>query len=731
MNFDRNFVEDDRLSEAEKDIGLLLLEACENGIAKVSAEESFSEGNCRYFTFDMADGSGKYTLCFCSDPDRVRYPKAQRAIKASRLVRHLTQLLRQSYSCYIVPSSIAKVPEAQIKKRLFSDTSIAIGKAVESHDANEEFRGREYEIDLSINIAIDSEDGNFHEHRTLIDTVVVSFEDGEAKYEYRRMPHLSDKSEKTLDANDGDVEYAERIIKSVSYPAEKKKILLTLAQSEGSELAGFLKELQGGQWNAGLVSVRPIFLFIDAMKHATFAYPLVIDGWEGNLLLTWGGGEKFADSPLYMRLDGNGGFVGLTFEPAEDRPEYKSSYSLIPALTSDKAGNQHIRVLTVKDPARNLPLDSAVRLSGISGRRKLGITEGLANPEQEWYLKSLAVEVDEGWYLREDCERSDFDGELHWLGKLTYGEKFVSADRGDTEFKAHKGERPGDGMPDLVVKKFPSYRRHCNVCGSDYYANAAVYKLITEGDSGLFQIDGSNYCPFCNLGEAKRLMRISDRLEGLLFDPDGKNSFVCTECRGEFYYNDSKPRYARKKCGCCENVMNLCHSCFEDKKVRERHKSKTLEELGFICSECVKSEADDLSKIARCRLNILENEKKTAAVAESIKTLDANISAEKKVQDERKQVFTAKVLSNIRRYAKYLSWFDRRDLMRAININAEITVDLAKRKNREDKFFSSEQTCAAEFVIRYWSWKRKENMRFRFVQTDGKLGSKITFLGKE
>ena len=570
-------------------------------------------GSTPYFEFTLRASEKKFTVCFGCDPDRAQYPRAERALRASRFVDGLLNIVNTAYNCYAaVPQQIKPPARTNVRDRIFgSDSDIVLGEGkAQSRDAQDAVKYRTaYELEMVVVVAF----GNKYERINECVTVELDAQDN-ATYTYgsitqktisRNMP-LSEaqKADSIRDAN--------HIRAKVQSEGEKKKILEALAL-EDSRFRRFMDSLADSDSKfIGQVDIYPCFVFVDAIPERTFLYDVTEGGQTAKELLriTWNKApRKFSGAPLYIHTAKSGEeirFDGLTHDSrggtldGKELPTFDPADRLILVYGYDARsrsmvpGGLSLLPDDLDQPSYKGMTDWGVPVDGVSA--DLVGANGVKEAQGYRYYRSETVVVEGKRYLKEDVGTCAYTGKPTWKGALTAF---------DVDFLNEKGEFVKGRIDRSLVHD--KNKRACEYCRKDFtfFAEDDRYAVYRKSKKYLLW-DGTCKCPKCKEGSVitegsrtkRKLIKALDPMEAetrqvyALWDvdkdapvpiyPDG-NVYRCAHSGKYIYYGNDKPGVKQyEACPTCGQTLSV-------KSYKELEKANMRQINGKLyCGACLK-----------------------------------------------------------------------------------------------------------------------------------------------
>ena len=597
------------MTREETEIARLIEVCAERGILN---EPVPCEGRADHFELSFKAGGRVYTLCFGCDPDRAKFPRAERASRAARFVDDLLQRINAKYNCYVVAAGDIAEPEAKlIRSRVIGNGryEVELKGQGDAGGSQAEFTTF-YELEVMVIIAI----GRAY-HRTNECVVMeVNADDTVVRCEYGSTDKrkVTD-SALTVDKAGGakSVEEANRIFKVIREMTTKQTVLDTLAHEKTGEVHKFLDDFYAKEKAAhpndpirsvGQVEIRPTSIFVDAIREKTFTYTVKgEDAGVYDLRVTWDKTtDRFTkDTALYIVAekteDGQVRFGGLTYQgirkdaqgneqerlPFEDNkgerlvPVYrydaqdgtfkKDKWVLLPPAGAVTAAATSYKGLT----------EWAVRPDGFSDALKAGPLRGV-DLASAYFLSTDTECVKTGQegadkrFLSVDCGTCAYTGKRMWRGDLSAKEEYFIPE-GTCTFQQ------GYITTELANE---DNKRTCDFCTATFYATPAVYEDYRTKESAYRLLDGACKCYACKVGAVvehplgsgarcrltEKVYNTDETVSGELYVwlddkkqtvrsiAEGGNAYTCSHCGKLIYHpHGAKPP---KKCRYCEGYLS-------------------------------------------------------------------------------------------------------------------------------------------------------------------------------
>ena len=588
----------------QRNLAGLIEAAVTNGLI---ALKDFDRG---VFTFTSDGGLRTYRVFF-DEPAEAK--GAERIIRASEFVTAIFDKINTSYNCYFAPATNTRPEPAAIRERLFpeTDTVITDGGSEEGEFGS---ASRIFELDFNIIVAVGDAYERLNDH-------IVAQKNGEApdgtpiiEYVYRHLPQHT-VAGKNFEVKEEELaasrKQAEGIVSVLNGNRAKKEVLNAFARAKKSSLRSFIDRLPDEAANrVGEINLQLTSVFVGAVAVNTYYYDIKDGKDTHRLAIVWNkdGADFNKSTRLYIYIDNNGDFAGLTFEK-ENRQDSKNIIQRSPFAEEDRLViangygeggiTRRLTLLapensTVGEPYKRVR-SCAVKISGIS-KRLLKRDPRLAGREEEYFLASDVEAVDGGYYLKEDVGTCDYTGKRVHLGTLTEGQ----VDYVDENGKILRG------YVSAAIAEDANYRHQCPYCGKSFIADPErfeKYKLDHRLLNGDFYCDGcekksakgeaiavgsKRYRLYKNVRQSSSAAAANQALMVLLNEggtplapADGGNLFVCGNC-GDNVYKEHVA--ALRPCGVCG--ADLCSVCYGKTNDREKLANRELR----ICASCPKPE---------------------------------------------------------------------------------------------------------------------------------------------
>lgn len=578
------------ITQEEREIAAMVDAALQQNI--ILDASCLGADSCYYrFTLGKSDKKEEYIVCFGCDPDRGRYPRAERALRASRFVDRLLKVVNEVYNCYVsVPNQILPPEASDVRRRLFGGRNgilLGEGETVGGDAAEDSAYCMSYELEMVIILAM----GNKYERINECVTVELDKQNN-AKYTYGSitdktvsvdMPLTDEQKKESISA-------ANRIRSIMQRAGEKKKILAALSASKESRLRRFMDSLDENDTHyIGQVDIHPCFVFVDAIPERTFLYP--VNGVKGLLRVTWNKTpHEFSSASLYIRTareEGQLRFHGLTHSPkggaGEELHALDKDEFLVPVYRYDakRKGIFPVGLSPVVQNGENTPVykglsDWGVLVDGISD----ALLSGDANKTAQgyYYYRSETVMVGDKRYLKEDVAPCGYTGNPMWRGNLSGIE--VSYLDASGEFAKGRIDRT------LICEK---NRHTCEYCGKNFtfYADAERYERYRRSKKYLLW-DGNCKCPQCREGVVVKKRKLitaydpnesatkqvyamwNERENAPVSIEQGGNVYRCAQSGNFVYYDADSTATQYVPCETCGRFLSLKSNLLLQKDINKR-----------------------------------------------------------------------------------------------------------------------------------------------------------------
>ena len=594
----------------EQVIASLILECIKHKILT----DCSNDPNGRFFRFRFWNELPEYEIYFGALDKRLKITEhsgAERAIRASEFVTNLLKIIDTYYNCYIVPSDKIDPPaNSTISKYIGHYPSMVL---IDESKTRDGVTYSEDNISHELEVRIIAKIGN--KYKRIIEVVTVqknangelSFKD--SNYSRDGLPAFTDSTKGNigdLAQNERERERARTLFELITgsdrnnfHETDKdrlakkaensRKILEALAASENSEFHKFITELGSKSSAVGQINVIPTSLFVGAAKEKTYYYVIHDEkGKKFEFALTWNqSAESFTDeTPLYILPADDGSFMGLTYAKTikKENGEERSLEAFEPG--KDKIVLAHVIengapkavCATVLHPENNPTVHSYKGVSNFA----VSISKHSNSEDKNYvsccYLKSEVINVDGGFYLKNDCAECQYSKTLHWRGNLEK-HNFINSEL-----------CLQNGLIYLASPRATMKKRFCDCCETEYYAEDGM--RYTDYKIAKTLLDGKIACDNCyraggspfttsKLGDIKLVEAFLDKKK-ISPSPDGRifaklvggrlkefnrggNVFECSACKRLIYPN----RYSGvSTCEICGNLLCMeCKASFESNVV--------------------------------------------------------------------------------------------------------------------------------------------------------------------
>lgn len=530
-----------------------------------------------HFSFTLKGEGRPYVLSIGRNPDRAKYPTAERALRGSEMVEDLLSLIRLECSCYVMPSGNITPPDTEkVKKALFgpgSDARVEYKNEVTSASARIQ-SNYSYELEVEIRVQI----GDSFE--SMVDYLGCDVSGGNVTYTYKPFEcsgffkEGEDLESRSFDPTEAEEQIS--VIRTVIEGGEDTvgisrrrnentgAMLSAFALSADSEFSKFLVRVSEKEnVSVGQITVTPCSVIIGAMTEKLFEYSVSIGGAKPvSFKLAWNqSGALFNEKTPFYMLTEDSELIGFTYEKeyvkngakalrtpyggellvAAHAIEKGVSYPAHLALAAPEVGYKDIFYKGVKN--------YAVMLDGRLGK---GIDPGV------YYSVKYTALTDGGRYPAEELGECAATRSGHWKGAL---EKLTYVAYGPmNKMELRSGLIYTQALDKCV----------CDICAGTYYADK---KMLVTYKNAHKLISGENFCDKCtdllqkNGSTYKKLAvreNASDKLGWIYALVDGKEECVHPDVGGNVYSCcncDRKIYYAGEADSCPTCGELICNSC--------------------------------------------------------------------------------------------------------------------------------------------------------------------------